>query len=103
MKNKEFNPKRTGRNPVTDLIKTITYLKGLNYYDVADIIGFAHSTYSYRLRDGNFSILELIQICDACDLSIVIEGKGIRFDLKEYLEDSHIMKREVNANEDNND
>ena len=89
--------KRTSRNPVSDILRTIMYLKGKSPEEMAETIGVAYGTYSSRLREGYFSIYELIALCDSCDMTISIQGEGVNIDLKEFLNDAHKRYEEVNA------
>lgn len=98
MKQKEINSKRTSRNPTTDIIRTIMYLKGKKPQEMAESIGVEYGTYQGRLRDGKFSLYEFITLCAFCDMNIVIHGSGINIDLKEYLRDEH-KGIEVNTDE----
>ena len=81
--------KRTSRNPVSDILRTIMYLKGKSPEEMAETIGVAYGTYSCRLREGYFSIYELGALCDSCDMTISIQGDGVNIDLKEFLNDAH--------------
>lgn len=81
--------KRTSRNPITDIIRTIMYLKGKTPQEMAEIIGVGYGTYQNHLRCGAFTLYELIAICDACEMTIVIQGTGVNIDLKEYLDEAH--------------
>lgn len=87
--------KRASRNPVSDILRTIMYLKGKTPEEMAKTIGVAYGTYSSRLRDGYFSIYELVALCDSCDMTITIQGEGVNIDLKEFLNDAHKRDEEV--------
>ena len=91
--------KRTSRNPVSDILRTIMYLKGKTPEEMAEIIGVTYGTYSGRLRDGCFSIYELVALCDSCDMTILIQGEGVNIDLKEFLSDAHKRNEECEADE----
>lgn len=95
--------KRTSRNPVSDILRTIMYLKGKTPDEMAETIGVAYGTYSSRLRDGYFSIYELVALCDSCDMTITIQGEGVYIDLKEFLNDAHRRYDECEAEESTED
>lgn len=85
MGRKTINERKQSKNVISDIMRTIMFISGNTQEDFAQYLNVSVETIYRRFMKGDFTMEEVIKLCDYCDFNMSLVSDGIEIDVSKLL------------------